>query len=137
MTNEFKRMQQIAGLLTEVNIAPAGNAPKLYVNSVDDGVYKITGVNRLTSPDIILKICTSISNEAYNDADLGDPDFDIMEEEIKPAAKALAKEANKIDPTNSTPLYAGTDGNISFHTLSNMLRYSPDIEQGDWLPQNI
>jgi hypothetical protein len=136
MINEFKRMQKLAGLLTEVNVAPAGNTPKLYVNSMDSGVYKITGVNRLTSPDIILKICTSISNEAYSE-DIGDPDYDVTEEEIKPAAKALAKEASKIDPTNPTPLYAGTDGNISFHTLSNMLRYSPDIEQGDWLPQNI
>jgi hypothetical protein len=136
MINEFKRMQQLAGLLTEVNIAPAGNALKLYVSSVDSGVYKITGINKFTSYDSILKICTSISNKAY-DEDIADPDFDVMEEEIKPAAKVLAKKASKIAPTNPTPLYAGTDGNINFHTLSDMLRYSPDIEQGDWLPQNI
>jgi hypothetical protein len=137
MINEFKRMQKLAGLLTEVHIAPAGNAIKIYVSSVDDSIYKITGVNKFTSPDNILKICTSIFNGAYGDTGV-ELEYDAMEEEIEPAAEELAEEASKIDPTNSIPLYVSTDGRIVFHDkLADLLRNYPDIEQSDWLPQNL
>jgi hypothetical protein len=107
--NEFKRMQELAGLLTEVRIVPANYTQLSQPVPHNAGIYKVNNFpspktdNPMGEPDIY-KIINQIVNFSYGEDIDDDLDLDDMNVGI-----------NNLKSFTTVYVYPASDGQISFH----------------------
>ena len=125
--NEFKRMQKLAGLLTEVNIAPASNT-KIFRAVPNMDLYKVKDFPRITKKDDPLhqKNIYNVLSIIY---------LDLYEEEIDDDFEMWADDINvdllKLTSLEKVYVYGTGDGYL--HILSDLSNFSEGYRtEEDW-----